>query len=225
MVLGISSGDLNYQRQLKIAPSGVIKFKFFKGKKMKDKNGIKIIVKEAPINPSNRNIRLNLDSAPLPEESKIYLEKNIRNLNSHIIRVIDEFGDITYPAAESRPRIDYIKIPDKNAPGCYIMKTSNITGLPYPKKDVLLIVNRDIIRSSRTLSRSLRKIKKFNKAFRLVSKYPDNWRTLVQQEFSQDIFKPMLKFVNRHDLRAPGEQVRLKDNKISHCTELISDYE
>jgi len=62
------------------------------------------------------------------------------------------------------------------------------------------------------------------RAFSIVDNNPD-WRKVIKKEVGVSIANNMLKYVQRYDLRAPGEQVRLANNKISHCRELISEFE
>ncbi len=156
------------------------------------------------------------------------------NLNTHIIRVKNDSMDITFTANPVRPKIMYSKMPDARAPGAFILKTVSVDGLPQPKDNVIFIVNRDTISATRKIERNLRTKRNYNKIFKTVDAHPDNWREILKQKRAdnanmprkdRDMIKEALLYVERYDLRAPGEQVRDADNRISHCRELISEFE
>ncbi len=178
---------------------------------MTNKNGIKVIVKPAPTRT--------------PHKREEMVDESIINLNTHIIRVKNDRIDVTWQPSAARPIIRYKHIPDPKTSDAYILKTTSIDGLPEPRNGVLFIVNRDTITATRKLEISLRKEEKFAEAFKIIDENPDSWVSLVQNELSKEEVQELSKYVGRTDLRAPGEQVRRKDNVISHCKELISEFE
>jgi hypothetical protein len=150
----------------------------------------------------------------------------VRNLNTHIVTVRNDRVDVTYKENKERPIIRYEHIPDTSKPGdAYILRTVAIDGLPLPKEGLLYLVNRDTVAATRKIEGHMRKDAKYDSLFVLVDANPDNWRQLIKAENNTILIREMLKYVQRYDLRAPGEQVRNSDNRISHCKELISEFD
>ncbi len=195
---------------------------------MKNKNGIEIFVKPAPMrNHGKKKVSLKdvITDIEIDQSPKNIVGESIVNLNTHTIRVKNERMDFTWQPNGARPIIRYKHVIDPKAPGACILKTVAIDGLPIPRDNVLFIVNRDTITATRKLEITLRNEKKFIRAFKLIDSNPDNWVSLVENGLTPEDFLELRKYVNRTDLRAPGEQVRRKDNVISHCKELISEFE
>ncbi len=147
-----------------------------------------------------------------------------KNLNTHEIRVFNKNEDTTYEGSSTRPIIKYDRFPDTKAPGAFVLKTMEVEGLPLPKKGTIYIVNRDTISATRKIEKEMRTDPAYRKAFYYVKKNKD-WQQTIQSKFSEEISTCILKYVHRYDLRAPGEQVRDSNHRISHCLELISEFE
>ncbi len=179
---------------------------------MKDKNGIEVIVTPAMQRPKAVPNFYNDD-------------EKIVNLNTHIVRVKNDRQDITYKCNGVRPRIVYKHIPDVKAPGAFILRTESIEGLPMRIDGILFIVNRDTVSATRKIENHMREMGQFDKAFAIVDANPGNWIKKINETFSKGVASDVCRYVQRFDLRAPGEQVRGKDNKVSYCKELISDFD
>ncbi len=146
------------------------------------------------------------------------------NLNTHIIKVKLKSGKfITYPAYKKRPKIIYVKIPDKAASGAFKLTTDNVVGLPKPVINILYLVNRDTIAATRKIEARLRRDPELKGVFEFIDAN-QNWRETIKDKTTEVNVESLLTFVNRKDLRAPGEQVRI-GTKVDHCLELISEWD
>ncbi len=154
----------------------------------------------------------------------------IINLNTHEIRVLNGEENTWYPKYHTRPKIIYEAKDNPNAPDAQILFTADVTDLPKPKKDLLYIVNRDTISAVRKIESRMQNEPEYTETFKLVRESPEVWRGLLYARYLKgEILKKhynlSIKFINRFDLRAPGEQVRGKDSKVTHCIGLISEYQ
>ncbi len=158
------------------------------------------------------------------------MEPKKLNLNTHEIRVLNGEEDTWYPKYHTRPKIIYEAKDNPKAPDAPILFTADVTDLPKHKKNLLYIVNRDTISAVRKIESRMQKASEYIETFKLVRESPEVWRGLLyarylKGEVSESHYKSSIKFINRFDLRAPGEQVRDKDSKVTHCIGLISEYQ
>ncbi len=149
-------------------------------------------------------------------------DKIILNLNTHLVKVKTLNGFATFPAYHKKTKIVYTRIADPIAPGAFKMISSSIENLPSYRVDQLYLVNRDTISATRKIELRMRKQIKFRDAFAFIDNDSD-WRKNIRKEHPKQA-KNLLRYVNRIDLRAPGEQVRI-NNKVDHCIELLSEFE
>ncbi len=187
------------------------------------KNGIPVLVTPKPVRKLDKAVKYKKKAY---SDSPEYREGDILiNLNTHEITVLNTDGRVTYKPNAERPIIRYNHVPDTKAPGAYILKTVKIDGLPMRKKGILFIVNRDTISATRKIEREMRTDDLYNEAFAIVDANPNEWLPIIKETLSKEISIKMSKYINRFDLRAPGEQVRDQNNRITHCKELISEFE
>ncbi len=189
----------------------------------KSKNGIKVLVTPKPTRKMNQAVKY---------KKKVYSDSTeqregdvLINLNTHEVTVLNTDGKVTYKPNSERPIIRYEHVPDIKAPGAHILKTIKIDGLPMRKKGILFIVNRDTISATRKIEREMRTDNLYTDAFAIVDANPNEWLPIVREKMSKDIAIKVSKYAQRFDLRAPGEQVRDNNNRITHCKELISEFE
>ncbi len=189
----------------------------------KSKNGITVLVTPRPVRKMDKAVKY---------KKKIYNDNNeqhegdvLINLNTHEVTVLNTDGLITYKPNAERPIIRYEHVPDGKAPGAYVLKTIKIDGLPMRKKGILFIVNRDTISATRKIEREMRTDDLYTEAFDIVDANPNGWLPIIKETLSKEISIEMSKYTQRFDLRAPGEQVRDENNRITHCKELISEFE
>ncbi len=157
------------------------------------------------------------------------MQRTIKNLNTHEIRVLEKGKFTLYPKYHIRPKIVYEMKENPIAPDADILYTTDVTNLPAPSKDNLYIVNRDTITAVRKIENRMRQVKEYKDVFDLV-KHSPNWRELLANkrkaaQITRVHYRLCLKFIDRTDLRAPGIQVRDKDSKVSHCLGLISEFD
>jgi len=152
--------------------------------------------------------------------------KNVVNLNTHIITVKQGTDLILYPVgSRKKPKILYSLIPDPKAPESNKLVTIDVDDLPLPEKGILFIVNRETISATRKIEKKLRASSKYNTMMKFIIGNADWLDTIDNTNFNIKEIQRLKKFVGRHDLRAPGEQVRGKDNKVMYCHGLISEFE
>ncbi len=175
-------------------------------------------------------------------ETRIYEGEEIVNLNNHIVKVKMDNEFVLFKrgtTTATKPKVIHKHVPDKRAPatkdlpGGLIVVTENIENFPMPQPGKIFLTNRDVIVAARKIEQQLRDDPKFKPVFEVIDKNPETWRKLIRRPYifepsiTSDDIRRILKFVGRHDLRAPGVQVRVDGEKslIDHCLGLFSDFE
>ncbi len=161
----------------------------------------------------------------VPERLKTFDGKFVINLNTHEVSVLDGMNITVYPRYKVRPKIIYKSIPDKKAYGAHRLVTRDVIDLPLPTSGIIYIVNRDTISATRKIEKQMRKNPEFKNIFEVIDADPNTWRQSYLGKFPVEMIRKALKFVDRVDLRAPGEQVRDSNNRVSHCRGLMSEFE
>jgi hypothetical protein len=166
------------------------------------------------------------------------------NINDHPVKVFNEEKNEILNFKDCReffekPKVVYEKVfhedlyHDEDIQPAYTLVTKDIRNFPMPENGKIFLTNRDAIVACRQIEKELRTNPKYKIAFDFIKEHPDNWRKLIKRPFifGKEVTGPEIqkirKFVDRKDLRAPGDQVRVSGHKtaISHCIGLISDYE
>ena len=147
------------------------------------------------------------------------------NLNTHPVKVKWPDGTFTtYVPRKNKPIIRYERVPDDRAGDAHKLISMSIENLPFPIKGTKFIVNRDTIRATRAIARRLLKKNGFEGIAEIAENNPNNWHRIVREKYPKSIADEAIKYVNRFDLRAPGEQVRV-GTKVDHCIGLLSEFD
>ncbi len=153
------------------------------------------------------------------------------NVNTHEISIDEGKGDgiITYKKYDVRPKIIFEMRKDPRAPDAGVLYVADITNMPPPVDGIKYISNRDTLAGVRKIENRMKLLPEYENTFRLLKEYPDSWRVKLTDEIkkgtiSEHVYSRSLLFVDRHDLRAPGIQVRDINSKVTHCVGLISEF-
>jgi hypothetical protein len=146
------------------------------------------------------------------------------NLNSHSVRVLTDEGEfINFPRYKAKPRIKYERVKDNNESNTYRLVTVGVENLPNPMPKIKYLVNRDTIRAVRILEKKILNLHPELKE--IISQ--KHWRKKIKSlNLNEDLVSEAIKYIDRKDLRAPGEQVRNKEtHQVEYCLGLISEFE